>query len=95
MQTVYTHLKVNNEMEVCEVADMELKQQIEKELLKNRISYFIRWQHSGLFQKRKNTCIFCVNESNRDKVEEIVRDLQVTDESKVKLVNRKSSRTFL
>ena len=39
MQTMYTKVKVHNEIEVCETADMEVKSRIEKVLLENRISY--------------------------------------------------------
>lgn len=95
MQTIYTQLKVNNEIEVCETTDMELKQLIERELLKNRISYFIRWQKPSLFGRRKTTCVFCVNENVKDKVEEIISGMGSFDESKVKLVCRKSNNAFL
>lgn len=95
MQTIYTQLKVNNEIEVCEITDMEIKQQIERELLKNRISYFIRWQRPSLFGRRKTTCIFCVNENVKDKVEEIISGMDNFDEAKVKLVCRKSNNAFL
>ena len=43
MQPLYTTLKVNNEIELCEVSDPDCKQLIERALLKNRISYYIRW----------------------------------------------------
>ena len=39
MQTIYTKVKVHNEVELCETADMDVKSQIEKTLLENRISY--------------------------------------------------------
>ena len=38
MQPLYTTLKVNNEIELCEVSDPDCKQLIERALLKNRIS---------------------------------------------------------
>ena len=40
MQPLYTTLKVNNEIELCEVSDPDCKQLIERALLKNRISYY-------------------------------------------------------
>lgn len=95
MQTIYTQLKVNNEIEVCEITDMELKQQIEKELLKNRISYFIRWQRPNLFGRRKTTCVFCVNENVKDQVEEIISGMEGYNDSRVKLICRKTSKSFL
>lgn len=72
MQTLYTNLKVNNEIELCEILDGECKKRIEKELLQNRISYFIRWSKKGLFRK-KNICIICVNDNVKDDAAEIVQ----------------------
>ena len=74
MQTLFTSLKVNNEIELCEVADGECKKTIEKELLQNRISYFIRWPKKSLFRK-KNTCIICVNDSAKDDAAEIIETI--------------------
>ncbi len=50
---IYTPLKVNNEIELCEVSDMDCKHLIERVLLKNRISYFVKWNKSGLFSRRR------------------------------------------
>lgn len=41
MQTIYTKVKVHNEVELCETSDMDVKSRIEKTLLENRISYYI------------------------------------------------------
>ena len=53
MQPLYTTLKVNNEIELCEVSDPDCKQLIERALLKNRISYYIRWPKSSFFNRKK------------------------------------------
>ena len=57
MQPLYTTLKVNNEIELCEVSDPDCKQLIERALLKNRISYYIRWPKSSFFNRKKDSCI--------------------------------------
>lgn len=54
MQPLYTTLKVNNEIELCEVSDPDCKQLIERALLKNRISYYIRWPKSSFFSRKKS-----------------------------------------
>ena len=36
-QPLYTSVKVNNEIELCEIADLECKQLIEKALMGHRI----------------------------------------------------------
>ena len=52
MQPLYTTLKVNNEIELCEVSDPDCKQLIERALLKNRISYYIRWPKASSAAKK-------------------------------------------
>ena len=94
MQTLYTNLKVNNEIELCEVLDGECKKNIEKELLKNRISYFIRWSKKGIFRKR-NTCIICVNDNVKEDASEIVQ--AVCDEMgyNVRFLYKKTRNNYL
>lgn len=94
MQPLYTTIKVNNEIELCEVSDTECKRLIERQLLKNRISFYIRWPKSSFFNRRKDTCIICVNDNTRDEAESIVRS--VCDETgyTVKFVLRKSPNNF-
>ena len=75
MQTLYTQLKVNNEYELCEVPDEEAKAAIEKALLENRISYFIKWRKSSFFSRKKNLCTICVNESVIEEAEGIITAL--------------------
>ena len=66
MQPLYTTLKVNNEIELCEVSDPDCKQLIERALLKNRISYYIRWPKASFFSRKKDACIICINDNVKD-----------------------------
>ncbi|MBO5337981.1 MAG: hypothetical protein J6A94_12725 [Lachnospiraceae bacterium] len=95
MQSLYTTLKVNNEIELCEVADMECKMLIEREFLWNHISYYIRWPKPSLFGHKRNTCIICVHGDASEFAEEIVR--AICDESgyKVRFLFKKSQNTYL
>lgn len=95
MQPLYTTLKVNNEIELCEVNDLECKQIIERELLKKRISYYIRWQKSSIFNRSKGSCVICINDNSRDEAENIVRN--ICDESgyNVKFLLKKSPNNYL
>ena len=72
-QPLYTAVKVNNEIELCEISNMECKQLIEKALLKERISYYIRWPKASIFSRKKNLCVICVNDSSKEIAEDIVR----------------------
>lgn len=75
MQTIFATAKVNNEIELCEVYDLESRREIEKEFLRNRISYYIRWPKTTIFSKHKNLCVICVNENSLEEAEDIVQML--------------------
>lgn len=94
-QPIYTSLKVNNEIELCEISNPDCKHLIEKALLSERISYYIRWAKPSIFRRNKNTCIICVNDSSRELAENVVR--AVCDEKgySVKFLMKKSQNQYL
>lgn len=94
-QPLYTSLKVYNEIELCEISDPECKQLIEQALLKERISFYIRWLKPSLFARRKNTCIFCVNENVMDTAEDIVRSICDEGGYPVRFLLRRSHNQYL
>lgn len=91
MQPLYTAVKVNNEIELCEVENIECKREIERELLKNRISYYIRWPKPTLFHHKKNLCIFCINDSARETAEAVVRTICESNGYEVRFLMRRSA----
>lgn len=95
MQTLYTALKVNNEVELCEIATLDAKQQVEKVLLQHRISYFIKWPKPKLFSRRKTLCIICINENSKDDAEMAIQSLGDDVVSNVHFTLRKSENEFL
>ena len=94
-QPLYTTLKVNNEIELCEITDPECKQPIERKPLKERISYYIRWMKPSLFHRNKNACIICVNENVKEAAEDLVRSVCDEKGYSVKFLMRKSSNQYL
>lgn len=94
-QPLYTALKVNNEIELCEISSLECKLLIEKALLSERISYYVRWLKPSLFSRRRNVCIICVHDSSREAAENVVRS--VCDEMgyPVKFLMRKTQNPYL
>ena len=94
MQTIYTKVKVHNEVELCETADMEVKSRIEKTLLENRISYYIKWYKQGFFWNSKNVCVFCVNENSKDEAEELINELAKKYEDTIRFLMSKSKDCF-
>lgn len=94
MQTIYSSLKVNNEIELCEIANEECKKRVEKALLENRISYFIRWQRRTLFN-RKGSCTICVHEDVRETAAELVQVVCDEMDVQVKFIARKPKNSYL
>lgn len=95
MQTVYTSLKVNNEIEICEIETEECRRLIEKALLKNRISYYIRWPKRSIFRRNKELCIICVNETAREMAEETIKDICNESNFRVKFLMKKAAISYL
>jgi len=94
MQAFYATEKVNNEIELCEVWDEECKKLIEKEFLKNRISYFMRWKKASFF-RRHEVCIICVNDTDREAAEEVVSSICEQSGYSVKFLMKKPAHSYL
>lgn len=94
MQPLYTTCKVNNEIELCEIAHEECKKAIERALLQNRISYYIRWTKPSLFSKRQH-CIICVNDNSKEEAEELVRSICEESGYPVRFLLRHSANNYL
>jgi len=95
MDTFFMKQKVNNEMEICEITDLEAKQLIEKALLKKRVSYYLKWPKAKFWSRRRVICILCVNENSRDDAEEAIKELGEDVTDYVHFVARKSDNEFL
>ena len=95
MQQSFNTVKVNNEIELCEVRNKDCKKVIERALLQNRISYYVRWPKTTIFTKNKDACIICVNDNSREEAEEVVR--MICDEMgyQVRFIMKKSHNDYL
>ena len=82
-QPIYSTLKVNNEIELCKVTDMNCKHMIERVLLKNRISYFVQWHKANILRRKPETCVFCINDNDKELAENAIRALGKEIENKV------------
>ncbi|MCR5304655.1 MAG: hypothetical protein K6E33_08850 [Lachnospiraceae bacterium] len=95
METAYQKVKVHNEVEWCEVADPELKAEIEKSLLKNGVSYFITWVKPKLFSgDKREKCIFCVNALQKERADEAIKPLCENQENDIRFLNKKVERSY-
>ena len=95
MQQSLNTVKVNNEIELCEIFSEECKKEVERALLKNRISYFIRWPRTSIFGKKRKTCIICVNDNSKEEAQDVIT--AVCDETgyRVRFIMKKSNIDYL
>ena len=95
MGTAYQEVKVHNELEWCQVNDLATKEKIEKLLLKHRVSYFVKWEKPKFFSNDKfGTCIFCVNQLQKETADDAIQELAEEIRDKIKFVNRRVDKTF-
>ena len=72
----YTISYYHNEIELVRVDSPELKNKIERAFLRNRISYFIRWDKVSFWErlfgrKEPKQCKICINDWDKEKALEI------------------------
>lgn len=95
METAYQKIKVHNELEWCQVKDLETKEKIEKVLLKHRVSYFVKWEKPRFFSSDTfGNCVFCVNLLQKEIAEDAIQDLDEEVKDKIRFINRKVDKTF-
>lgn len=89
----------HNEIELVRVNNTELKNKIEKAFLRNRISYFIRWDKVTIWQRlfgKKNSeqCKICINDWDRELALEILKSLEADIEKQGELLHRRTESTL-
>lgn len=94
MENEYSKVRVNNEIDFCSVTEPEVKTALEKAFRKARVSYFLRWENPGLFQriftKAKTRIVFCINTAQLSTAEEVLSGLS-NMQDKIKLLKTKSN----
>lgn len=93
--TIYTPLKVNNEIELCKVFNMEAKQQLESFMLKHGISYCLRWEKPKLFSKKNEGCIFCINATFKDAASQGILEMPENIRNEIEMLLVPSHNEFL
>lgn len=94
MENEYSKVKVNNEMDFCSVTDLDVKKTLEKEFMRARVSYFLRWEKPGfwsrLFGGRKDSVVFCINSAQLETADAVLRELGEI-EGDVRMLRTKSN----
>ena len=73
----FADVKVHNELEFCVILDLDVKKQLERLFLDERISYYEKWNDTSFLRRifsgeNRNRCIICINEMQREKADEIL-----------------------
>lgn len=91
----YNESYYHNEIELVRVDSAELKNKIEKAFLRNRISYFIRWDRISFRQKlfgKKNSeqCKICINDWDKELALEILKEFESDIEKQGKMLSART-----
>lgn len=93
METELSKVRVDNEMDYCSVSNEEIKTKLEKAFLKERVSYFLRWETPGflarLFKGEKERVVFCINSSQFETAEGVIKGLG-EDSGQIRMIQKKS-----
>ena len=94
VENEFSEVKVNNEMDLCSVTDIDVKTALEKAFMKARVSYFLRWEKPGLFARlftgTKTSIVFCINSAQLETAEEVIKNLGDM-ESSIRMIRTKSN----
>lgn len=92
-----TRVKVNNEIDLCEVANEKVRRKLEGALQYARVSYFLRWQEPGFFARlflhERTKLIFCVNAAQLEDALAVCDDLGLTDKE-IRYIGEKSKNKY-
>lgn len=104
IENMMTHIKVNNEVDLCEIIAgndkrrNQVRHKIEAALQYARVSYFLRWQEPIFLKKllfhEKPKLIICVNAAQMEDALQVIDALQLTEKD-VLLSGKKSSNRYI
>lgn len=95
VDTEYSKVKVNNEMDFCSIVDNEYKKELEKAFMKARVSYFLRWEKpkffAKVFKREKMRVVFCINQAQIELAENVIKTLSEELTSQIRYIRTKSN----
>ncbi|MCR4586850.1 MAG: hypothetical protein K5682_00435 [Lachnospiraceae bacterium] len=91
-ETGYNKGRNRSEIEYVSVTDMDTKTVVEKALLGNRISYFIKWGRTHFFSSREQAMTFIINLSQLELADQTMEALDDNVKSKIRFLHKKSER---
>lgn len=93
VENEYNRGKVDNEIDLCAVTDIETKNILEKAFLADRVSFFVRWDTPGfwakIFSGAKPKIVFCVNSEQLMTAEEALEKVGLKADQ-IEIIKKKS-----
>lgn len=94
----FAGIKVHNELEYCMVSDVNIRKQLERLFLNHRISYYEKWEDVSFFKRLfkdmgKSQCILCINEMQKEKAEEIIKQ-HPEIAAGLEMINKRVEKTY-
>ena len=91
----YNKAYYHNEIELIKVNNVDLKNKIEKAFLRNRISYYIRWEKASFLQRltgkhNPNQCKICINEWDKEVALELLKEFETAIAAQGELLLKKT-----
>lgn len=75
IESKYTRVRVNNEVELCETYEREIKDKIEKAFVRTGVSFFIKWKRERNDRKENGKYIIFVNQYQKQRAEAVIHEL--------------------
>lgn len=72
VESKYTHVRVNNEIELCEIIERDIKDKVEKAFVRNGVSFFIKCKRERIGSRDNSKYIIFVNQHQRQKAEAVI-----------------------
>lgn len=95
VESKYTKVRVNNEIELCQVPGREIKDKIEKAFVRHNISFFIKCtrKHQGR-RTDGNLYTISVNQYQRQKAEAVIHEVLENVNESVVFLDKKREKGF-
>ena len=95
VESKYTRVRVNNEIELCEIYEREVKDKIEKAFVKNGVSFFVKWKRERNSQGEDGRYIICVNQLQKQRAEAAIHEILEDANDNVTFVDKKTEKGWI
>lgn len=75
VESKFTHVCVNNEIELCEIYEREVKDKVEKAFVKNGVSFFVKWKREKNGSNAEGKYIVYVNLHQKQRAEAAIHGI--------------------